>query len=48
MLEQNTSRMMFCIGGILVIAILIGYTTANYEEVKAVLDQFFSFRLIKY
>lgn len=48
MVEANTFRMMMFISSIICVGILIGLVMANYDEVVKTLDNFFSFKLLKY
>lgn len=48
MQEANTFRMMMFIGAVLVISVLIGLVTANYDGLVNLFENFFSFKLQKY
>lgn len=48
LVENNTFRMIMFIGAIIVVGILIRLIVANYDDIKVIIEQFFSYKLQKY
>lgn len=48
LLENNAFRMIMFIGAVIVVGSIIQLITANYEQIKILIEQYFSYKLQKY
>ncbi|MBO0481504.1 hypothetical protein [Candidatus Enterococcus courvalinii] len=47
MQENNTARILFLIGGLVILSLVITGIVTNWEEIKALIEAFFQNKMIR-